>query len=108
MIINNLPLQTGDYSHTWGKIDIPFLTGKKIQKVLDFENNLSDKERECELKHLLLQIVPKTNPINTEKELKEFLLCKQLVLSKDVMDYLKIKNINGKYVDGIDGIESPQ
>ena len=99
-IINNLPLQSGgDNSHTYGKIDIPLLIYKKIQKVLDLENNLSDEKRERELKQLLIQIIPKTNPINTEKELKDFLLKEQLNLSIDVMDYLKIKLTKKGYED---------
>ena len=63
------------------------------------ENNLSDEERERELKQLLIQIVPKKNPINTEKELKDFLLKEQLNLSIDVMDYLKIKLTKKGYED---------
>ena len=62
-------------------------------------NNLSDEERERELKQLLIQIVPKKNPINTEKELKDFLLKEQLNLSIDVMDYLKIKLTSEGYKD---------
>jgi hypothetical protein len=66
------------------------------------ENNLSDEERERELKQLLIQIVPKKNPINTEKELKDFLLKEQLNLSIDVMDYLKIKLTKKGYEDAED------
>jgi hypothetical protein len=72
---------------------------KEIQKVLDLENDFSDEERERELKQLLIQIVPKKNPINTEKELKDFLLKEQLNLSIDVMDYLKIKLTSEGYKD---------
>ncbi len=99
-IINKLPLPSGVFWHTFGKIDIPSSIYKKIRINLDLENNLSDEERERELKHNLQVIVPKGNSIDTEKKLKEFLLNEQSLLSKDVMDYLKIKNINGKYVDG--------
>ena len=98
-IINKLHLPSGVSWHTFGKIDIPTSIYKKIQIILDLDNNLSDEERERDLKHYLQVIVPKGNSIDTEKELKEFLLSEQLLLSKDVMDYLKIKNINGKYVD---------
>ena len=96
-IINNLPTLSGTYCHTFGDIDLSLY--KKIAKVLDLENNLSDEERERELKQLLIQIVPKKNPINTEKELKDFLLKEQLNLSIDVMDYLKIKLTKKGYED---------
>lgn len=99
-IINKLPLPSGVFWHTFGKIDISTSICKKIRINLDLENNLSDEERERELKQNLQVIVPKENSIDTEKKLKEFLLNEQSLLSKDVMDYLKIKNINGKYVDG--------
>ena len=72
---------------------------KKIAKVLDLENDLSDGERERDLQDLLLQIVPATIPMNTEKELKDFLLKEQLNLSIDVMDYLKIKLTSEGYKD---------
>jgi hypothetical protein len=98
-IINKLPLPSGVFWHTFGKIDIPSSIYKKIRINLDLENNLSDEERERELKHIFQDIVPKENSIDTEKKLKEFLLSEQLLLSKDVMNYLKIKIINGKYED---------
>ena len=98
-IINKLPLPSGVFWHTFGKIDIPTPIYKKIQINLDLENNLSDEERECDLKHNLQLIVPKENPIDTEKELKNYLLNEQLLISKDVMAYLKIKSINGQYMD---------
>ena len=63
------------------------------------ENDFSDEERERELKQLLIQIIPKKNPINTEKELKDFLLKEQLNLSIDVMEYLKIKLTEKGYED---------
>ena len=63
------------------------------------ENDFSDEERERELKQLLIQIIPKKNPINTEKELKDFLLKEQLNLSIDVMEYLKIKLTEMGYED---------
>jgi len=97
-IINKLPIRSGDYSHSFGgKTDL--LLYKKIAKVLDLENDLSDGERERDLQDLLLQIVPATIPMNTEKELKDFLLKEQLNLSIDVMDYLKIKLTSEGYKD---------
>lgn len=96
-IINNLPTLSGTYCHTFGDIDLSLY--KKIAKVLDLENDLSDGERERDLQDLLLQIVPATIPMNTEKELKDFLLKEQLNLSIDVMDYLKIKLTSEGYKD---------
>ena len=98
-IINNLPLHSGEFYHTFGKIDIPISFLKKLQTILDLDNNLSDEERECELKHHLLLTIPKENPIDTEKELKNLLLNEQSLISKDIMTYLNIININGKYFD---------
>lgn len=92
-----IPTLSGTYCHTFGDIDLSLY--KKIAKVLDLESELSDEERERELKQLLIQIVPKKNPINTEKELKDFLLKEQLNLSIDVMDYLKIKLTKKGYED---------
>lgn len=63
------------------------------------ENDLSDEEREHDLQDLLLQIVPVTIPMNTEKELKDFLLEEHLLISIDVMDYLKIKLTSEGYKD---------
>ncbi len=96
-IINNFPTLSGTYCHTFGDIDLSLY--KKIAKVLDLENDLSDGERGHDLQDLLLQIVPATIPMNTEKELKDFLLKEQLNLSIDVMDYLKIKLTSEGYKD---------
>lgn len=96
-IINNLPSLSGTYCHSFGKIDMS--SYKEIQKVLDLENDFSDEERERELKHLLIQIVPKKNPINTEKELKELIIKEQFATLKNVTDYLKIKLTEKGYED---------
>ena len=91
-------LQRSIYGHFY-YFHYGYIIYKKIRINLDLENNLSDEERERELKHIFQDIVPKENSIDTEKKLKEFLLSEQLLLSKDVMNYLKIKIINGKYED---------
>ena len=98
-IINKLPLQSGTFFHTFGKIDISTPTYQEIQKILDLENNLSDEERETLLNYYLKKIVPKVNPIETEKDLKDYLIKIQLPISADVMKHLKLRCVNNIYSD---------
>ena len=90
-IINNLPLPSGVFFHTFGKIDISTATYQKIQNILDLENNISDGERKKKLEYYLQLTVPKVNPLETEKDLKDFLIRNQLLISADVMKYLNLE-----------------
>lgn len=96
-IINKLPLKTGVFFHTNENINISISIYKDLQYSLNLENNLTDVERELRIRKHLLMIVPETNAINTEKKLKTILLDEQLPISKEIMDYLNIKCINGVY-----------
>jgi len=100
-IINDLPLAPGMHYHTFGDFDIPIPINRHLQVLLDLENQIGDGERETKLKVCLEQVVPKSAIIDTEAELKAYLLKKQLAISRKVMDYLKIGWALGKYRDTI-------
>ncbi len=96
-IINKLPLKPSACFHTNENMNISISIYKDLQYSLNLENNLTDEERELRIRKHLLMIVPETNVVDTEKKLKKLLLDEQLPISKEIMDYLNIKCIDGVY-----------